>query len=96
MISSMIGTSRVITRSATPSGVIRAVAPRIRPMFARLEPTTFPIRRPPSSRRTAKIPTTSSGADVPRATRVSPTTTGLMPIVEAMRAAPRTSHSAPK
>ncbi len=64
-------------------------------MFAMLEPTTFPTAMSPLPRSDARLLTTSSGADVPNATTVSPATTGVTPKRVARRTAPPTSHSAP-
>ena len=66
-------------------GVFSADTPRINPMFAMLLPSTLPVAIPGLPRRTDSIPTTSSGADVPNATSVSPTISLLMPSVSAIR-----------
>ena len=57
---------------------------------------TFPMARSLFPPKAATVQTTSSGAEVPNETMVSPTTMGLTPSEPARRAAPRTSHSAPK
>ena len=60
------------------------------------EPTTLPIAIPPLPSRFAFTLTTNSGALVPNATTVSPTTSGLMPKRMASSEDPLTNHSAPK
>jgi hypothetical protein len=48
-------------------------------MLAMFEPTTLPVASAPFPRTAAMLLTTSSGAEVPKAIRVSPTTKELMP-----------------
>ena len=60
-----------------------------------LLPTTFPSARSASPFIADITLTASSGALVPKATTVSPTTSGEMPIAEARLAAPLTRNSAP-
>ena len=60
-----------------------------------LLPTTFPSARSPWPRRLACRLTAISGALVPSATTVRPTTRGEIPTSVARRAAPRTNSSAP-
>ena len=57
-------------------GVITAVNPNTKPIFAILEPTTFPTTIPGSPFNIAIILTISSGRLVPNATKVMPTTMG--------------------
>ncbi len=60
-----------------------------------LLPTTLPIAMSGRPLVTAPTDTAISGALVPSATIVSPTTSGERPSDSAMREAPRTSSSAP-
>ncbi len=60
-----------------------------------LLPTTLPTARSPLPASAASTETAISGALVPKATTVSPTTRGEMPRVSASREAPRTRNSAP-
>ena len=60
-----------------------------------LLPTTLPMARPVCPLITAPADTAISGALVPKATMVSPTTSGEMPKDSASREAPRTSRLAP-
>ena len=60
-----------------------------------LLPTTLPIAMSVWPSSTAPTDTAISGALVPKATTVSPTTSGEMPKDSASREAPRTSRSAP-
>ncbi len=50
----------------------KAPIPRTKPMFAMLDPITFPIINPESCLIDAVIAADNSGTDVPRATRVRP------------------------
>ena len=70
------------------------VKPRIRAIFAMLEPMAFPIANSPAPDREAVIATRISGADVPKETMVRPTIMGDMPIFLAIDAAPATNRSA--
>ena len=70
--------------------------PRISRMLAMLEPTTLPRAMSPAPASAARALTTSSGALVPKATMVSPTTSGPTPRRRASAALPRTSPSAPR
>jgi hypothetical protein len=60
-----------------------------------LLPTTFPSASSGRPVRVERTVTTISGADVPRATTVSPTTTAGIPRIRARWAEPRTRSSAP-
>ncbi len=55
----------------------------------------FPIAKPAWPRNAARLLTNNSGADVPNATTVRPTTRGLTPILAATLEEPVTSQSAP-
>ena len=52
--------------------VIRQVRPRTRPIFAMLLPMTLAIASSDAESIAAKMPTASSGADVPNAITVAP------------------------
>ena len=65
-------------------------------MLAMFEPTMLPIASPPLSLSAAPSEPPSSGALVPNATTVSPTTNELTPADLASFDAPRTSSSDPK
>jgi len=91
-----MGISLFTTLSTTRRGWTKAVAPRIKPMLARLDPRTFPTAISALPLTVAKTATMNSGAEVPRDTTVSPMTIGLNPKLSWSRAAPRTNQSAPK
>jgi hypothetical protein len=71
------------------------VTPRMRRMFAILEPMTFQRMISLFPLRLAKILTVSSGRDVPNATTVRPMTRLDTPNFLAIEAEPRTRMSAP-
>ena len=75
----MIGTSSRISWRETTSGAIRAVRPRMNSTLKILLPTTLPMARSVLPSSTACTLTAVSGALVPKATMVRPTTSGLMP-----------------
>ena len=58
--------------------VIRQVRPRTSPIFAMLLPITLPIAISGAESIAAKMPTASSGAEVPNAITVAPITKGLI------------------
>ena len=62
-------------------------------MFEIFEPTIFPIEIESAPLKTAKRLTKSSGADVPKATTVAPTTNWLSPLLKAKELDPLTSIS---
>ena len=76
-------------------GAISAAIPRIRRIFAILEPTMFPIAIPGEPSIEASMLVTSSGIEVPKPTSVMPISSGDMPSRSAVAAAPRTSISPP-
>ena len=77
------------------TGAMSAAMARMRPTLAMLLPTTLPTAIPPAPASAACTLTTSSGALVPKATTVSPITSGVRPRRSARLAAPRTSALAP-
>ena len=79
----------------TVSGRIRADTPKMSRMLAMLLPTTLPRAMSLLPLTPAEILTNSSGADVPKATTVSPTAVGDTCSPLASRAAPSTKRSAP-
>ncbi len=91
----MIGISWRMICSSTSSGVISAEMPRISSTLAMLLPTTLPIARSGLPASAEPTDTAISGALVPKATTVRPTTSGDTPKETASREAPRTSTSAP-
>jgi len=91
----MIGISWRMICSSTSSGVISAEMPRISSTLAMLLPTTLPIARSGLPASAEPTDTAISGALVPKATTVRPTTSGETPKETARREAPRTSTSAP-
>jgi len=94
-IPSMKGISRRTIDARTRRGRNSAARARISPTFAMLLPTTFPTARSGVPLRAARRLTASSGADVPKATSVSPITSRETPSPSARRAEPRTKPSAP-
>ena len=58
--------------------VIKQVRPKTRPIFAMLLPITLAIASSGAESIAAKIPTASSGAEVPNAITVAPITKGLI------------------
>ena len=91
----MIGTSWRISCTSTTSGAISALRPRMPSTLKMLLPTTLPTAMSVVPVSAAPTDTASSGALVPKATIVSPTTSGEMPNEIARREAPRTRRSAP-
>ena len=91
----MIGTSWRTIWALTTNGVIRAESPRMNSTLTMLLPITLPIAMSVRPSSAAPTETAISGALVPNATMVSPTTSGEMPKESASREAPRTSNSAP-
>ncbi len=85
-----------ISPCSTFSGQRRAASPRISPTLKMLLPTTFPTARAALPRAAASRLTTSSGAEVPKATTVRPMITGRMRRARARLEAPLTNPSAPK
>ena len=62
----------------------RRAIPRIRPIFAILEPMMFPRTNPGESLRIADREVNNSGVEVAIDTMVNPTTTGGIPSWQAM------------
>jgi hypothetical protein len=95
-MASMIGISRRTTVGSLFMGFSTADNPSTRAMLQILLPTTFPtaIMLLPFIEDTRL--TTSSGAEVPKATTVKPMTIGVIPRLRARLEEPLTSHSAPK
>ena len=96
MLKKSTGISRMSKREWTRSGRTRAAEPRTKVTLVMFEPMAFPtpIARLPDA---AAIPETSiSGAEVPKATIVSPITKRLTPKLLASPAAPWTKRSAPQ
>jgi len=95
-MASMIGMSRRTTEGSLFIGLNTADNPSTRAMLQILLPTTFPtaIMLLPCIEEIRL--TTSSGADVPKATTVKPMTIGVIPRLRARLEDPLTSHSAPK
>ena len=65
-------------------------------MLAMFEPTTLAIANSGTPRSDAANVAANSGAEVPKATTVSPTTSGVTPSARAKRDAWRTSSSPPR
>jgi len=72
-----IGISLFKTLLSTFSGMTTAQTPKTKPMFAILLPIILPRAMVFSPRRAAIIHTASSGAEVPKATRITPTKSGV-------------------
>ena len=90
------GTStRTIWSATTRVPPNAAAAPSTSSTFAMLEPTTLPTARPVCPLNAEPTLTASSGALVPNATTVRPTTMGDRPNRTATRPAPLTNTSAP-
>ena len=87
--------SRRTASGCTARGLISAAAPTISIIFAMLLPITLPTAMPGEPASAASTLTTSSGADVPKPTMVSPTINGEIPIRRAIPTAPRTRPSPP-
>ena len=77
-------------------GVISAVAPSTRPIFAMFEPIALPVASPVFPWADAMAATSISGADVPRPTMVRPIINGGIPKFRAMAEVPLTKKSAEK
>ena len=75
----MIGTSWRMSWTFTTSGVISADRPRMKSTLKMLLPTTLPMAMSVLPSSTAPTDTATSGALVPKATIVRPTTSGEMP-----------------
>ncbi len=79
-----------------PLRLTSAVSPRLKARLATLEPITLPTDNPGLTIRAAnEQKQTSSGADVPMLTTVSPMMRGGMLAFKARAAAPRTKSSPP-
>lgn len=74
-----MGKSRRSSADFTWSTQIKALTPRTRPILQIFDPITFPRAMSGRPRALKPILTNSSGALVPKATTVSPTTSGEMP-----------------
>ncbi len=70
------------------------VRPSTNAMFAILDPMAFPTARLLESCSAAIADTISSGAEVPKATTVKPTSIGVIPRCNAVETAPSTKWSA--
>lgn len=88
------GTSKRINCLATTSGVTTAASPRITKILKILLPTMLPKARSVWPLKADITLTASSGALVPKATTVRPTTKGEIPTAVASRAEPLTKNSA--
>ena len=88
------GTSSRTSCCATISGVTKAATPRMKSTLKMLLPTTLPSARSAWPLKADITLTANSGALVPKATTVSPMTSGEIPHTAANREAPFTSHSA--
>ena len=64
------------SRHDMATGATRAVKPSASPRLATFDPNTFPMAMDPSPRHAACREANSSGAEVPIATMVKPTTSG--------------------
>ena len=74
---------------------IEAAMPRMSRMFPMLDPTTLPTAIPGEPMEAAWSEVTSSGAEVPKPTRVRPMTMGDSPAARATATEPRTRNSPP-
>ena len=81
--------------SSRNPGASTAVTPPTARLLNTLLPSTLPTRRAVSSRRADWMAVTSSGSDVPTATRVRPTNPPDSPRSAATPVAPRTRSWAP-
>ena len=95
VIKSMNGISIISVDFCTATVVINPVIPRIIKTFKIFEPTTLPTAIAATPLRAPVIETAASGADVPIATIVRPTTSCGIPNFTAIPAAPSTNQSAP-
>ncbi len=91
----MSGTSNRTSCWSTTSGATRALRPSTNSTLKMLLPTILPSAMSGAPVRLACRLTASSGELVPKATTVSPITSGEIPIAAANRDAPRTRASAP-
>jgi hypothetical protein len=82
----IIGMCRLTTLDCTVIAAMRPVTPNIRPILAMLEPITLPRAIPFAPRHATRALTSSSGADVPMATTVSPMVSGVRPYQVALAA----------
>ena len=88
------GTSRLRIETGKGSGVISAVIPSTRPIFAILDPIAFPIASVGDPSMDAITPTKISGAEVPTDTTVNPISILETPKLFAVIAANVTKRSA--
>ena len=89
------GTSFVMVLRGTCSGMIAAVTPRIKRTLKMFDPTTLPMAKSGLPLRAESTLTVSSGAEVPKATIVSPITRFEMRNRLATAAAPSVRALAP-
>lgn len=89
-----IGSSIFSIPSLIGIAEMSVVTPSTSAMFAMLEPKAFPTASVLAPSRAAMPDTISSGADVPNATMVRPTSIGVMPRLSAVATAPSTNLSA--
>ena len=87
--------SRLKSLGEVEMGRITAVPPRIKPRLNIFDPITLPILISDCPEKAALMVTANSGADVPKATTVSPITKSDTCSVWAISAAESTSQSAP-
>jgi hypothetical protein len=87
--------SRRSTFVGHSTGCTSAVTPRMRSRFETLEPTTLPTAIPGAPASAALTLVTSSGAEVPNPTSVTPMTSGDIPSRLATATEPRTRPSPP-
>ncbi len=90
------GISLQVVLFCTFKSINKADTPRINKIFVILLPTILPKARSAVPLKAPKRFTTSSGAEVPKATTVRPTTKGEIPNLTETEEAPLTSKSAPK
>ena len=90
------GSSRFMTWPSIAIGATRAAIPSTSPRLARLEPAMLPNAISVSPFKAPQILITSSGALVPNATTVRPTTYGDTPRDSATPDAPRTRNAPPR
>ncbi|MDD4365252.1 MAG: hypothetical protein PHF19_05855 [Synergistales bacterium] len=89
------GRSRWKVSRSTAMGRRSADRPRMRPRLATLDPRTLPMTSSAEFLRVAETAAASSGAEVPKATMVRPTTRGERPSRRAREELPLTSSSPP-
>jgi len=92
----MTNISVLINFKFTLIGEIKAAIPSINAILQMLEPTILPNDIPALPLIAEATETTNSGALVPKATIVNPTTKGVMPLLIATEELPLISPSAPK